>query len=294
MKLKLLTQSIFVAGLTLLSTAAYAYPSYLTDVNSVYGAGSSYTNCLICHSTAGGGTDTGVTPFANQYRITHSAASIANLDADNDGFTNQQEGSVSSDLNSAASSPFTIAGAAATVADTVLPNFVVKGDAAAVSQTFNDPYTLATTGKEILGGMSLTVNNAPVDVYYKAAGIDATMTLYNVDPYGQGTVSPMTTGWTANADGSLHVVALAAGATQATAVLVRTIPTVTTPVVTNGNNNIVGENNNGNENDSENNNEGNNNNNSITSGGCLASIVSPFVMFLAMLSLSFVVRRKKD
>jgi len=274
----------FVASVMFLSTSAHAYPSYLTDVNTAYGA--NYTGCLACHSTFGGGTDTGVTAFANLYKITHSAASIANLDADNDGFTNQQEGSVSSDLNSAASSPFTIAGAAATIADTVLPNFVVKGDGAAVSQTFTDPYTLATTGKEILGGLSLTVHSGVMDVYYKSAGIDTTMMLYNVDPYGQGTMSPMGTGWTANADGSLHIVALAPGATQATGVLVRTIPTVANTIAsvagTGGYNNYGG----------DNDGEGDDGKSKKTAG-CLTSVSSPLMMFFALLSLGFLVRRKK-
>ncbi|MDX8382139.1 MAG: hypothetical protein R8M14_08525 [Ghiorsea sp.] len=272
---------VTISSVMIQPQTARAFGSYLTDVNKSYGA--SYTNCLVCHSTAGGGTDKGVTAFANQYRTTHSAATIAALDADNDGFTNKQEGSVSSDLNSSASSPFTIAAAAVTVADKVLPNFVVKGDAAAVSQMFTDPYGLATAGKEILGGMSLTVNNAPVDVYYKAAGIDATMTLYNVDTYGQGTVSPPTTGWTVNADGSLRVVALAPGATQATAVLVRTVPTIVNNVINSGAGYTTGG-----DNDGEGDDGG-----ASKKAGCLTSIASPLMMFFALLSLGFLVRRKQ-
>ncbi len=257
---------------------ASAFGAYLTDVNTTYG--SSYTNCLVCHSTAAGGTDKGVTAFANQYRVTHSAASIASLDADNDGFTNAQEGNVSADLNSALSSPFTIAVAAATVADTLLTNFVVKGDGAAVAQVFSDPYTLATAGKEILGGQSVTVNSGVTDIYYKAAGVDSTALLYMVDPYGQGTLSPMGSGWTANPDGSLHIVALPAGVTQVTGVLVRTIPTVTTTgggtfIPTSGDNDGEGD-------DGE-----------STQAGCLTSSLStPISLFGFMIGFTLLLRRK--
>jgi len=283
MTFKLFTRLILMTGVMLFSTSAHAYVQYLNDVNTTYG--SSYSNCLVCHSTAGGGADKGVTAFANLYKITHSAANIANLDADNDGFTNKQEGSVSSDLNSAASSPFTITSTAATIADTASANFVVKNDAAAVSQVFNDPYGLATTGKEILGGLSLTVHSGVTDVYYKAAGIDTTMMLYNVDTYGQGSVSPMGTGWTANADGSLHIVALAPGATQATAVLVRTIPTVANTIASVAG---TGGYNYGGDSDGD-----GNDGSSKKTAGCLTSVSSPLMMFFALLSLGFLVRRKK-
>jgi len=289
MKLKHLTGMGVALNIMLIATSANAFSSYLTDVNTVYG--SNYTNCLVCHSTAGGGTDKGVTAYANMYRTSHSAATVRNQDADADGYTNGQEASVNADMSNATSSPFTIAAAATAITDTVLPNFVVKGDAAATAQAFTDPYSLAIAGStQIIGNESLTINNAPVDIYHKSSGVDTSMTLYMVDPYGQGTVSPMGTGWTANADGSLHIVALPSGVTSITGVMVRSVPTTatttttpatTTPITTTGENN--------NENDSE------NDGSSSTGVGCVtAELSTPLMMFFAMLSLVFVVRRKNS
>ncbi len=251
------------------------------------------TTCFVCH-TGSPGT---FTAYGTQFKAAGGTGggagtvaqltAIDGLDADGDGYTNGQEVNGTSDLNLNTSSPFTVAATASATAvtDTVLTNFVVTGDSYATAQVFTDPYSLATAGStQIIGNESLTINNAPVDVYHKSSGVDNTMTLYMVDPYGVGTVSPQGTGWTANADGSLHIVALAPGTTSVTGVMVRSIPTTTvtgttTPITTTGDN----------ENDSDN--EGS----SSTGVGCVTGQLStPLIIFLAMLSLVFVVRRKNS
>lgn len=255
----------FIAGF---ATSAQAFTAYLTDVNNTYA--SSYPDCLVCHSTAGGGTDKGVTLYANQYRATHSAASIKNNDADGDGFTNGQEGALTADMNAKAVNPFTIKQAAITGADVALANVVVLGDNAATEAAFvaADGGITVATGGTIASSIKVTLNNGAT-LMFKDGGIDSNAKVYVVNT-GAKTNTPLTTttDWVANADGSIQIKVLPAGsAFPADIVVERAVSTATAPVSTNGTASVT---------------------------GCVSSSLStPLMMLLGLLSLGFFVRRKK-
>jgi hypothetical protein len=271
---KKILAGLAVAGLvSSFGTSAMALDSYLTDVDSTYQA--SYranpaVKCSICHSTAGGGTDKGVTLYANQYRATHSAASIKANDADGDGFTNGQEGSLTADLNSKTVNPFTIKSAAVTGADTALTNVVVLGDNAAAQAAFvaADGGITVATGSTILDAIKVNINNANSTLIFKAGGIDSTAKVYVVDTLAKTNILlTAATEWVANPDGSMTIQALPAGSTFPVDIVVEKASAAAAPVSTNGTASVT---------------------------GCVTSSLStPLMMVFSLLSLGFFVRRKK-
>lgn len=246
MNKKILT-SLTCAGLIAgFATSAQAYDSYLTDVDSTYQA--SYranlaVKCLICHATAGGGTDKGVTLYANQYRATHSAASIKANDADGDGFTNGQEGALTADLNSKTVNPFTIKLATVTGADSALTDVVVLGDNAATQAAFvpADGGITVATGSAIASSIKVTLNNTAT-LMFKDGGIDSNAKVYVVNTGAKtNTILTATTEWVANPDGSVQIKALPAGSTFPVDIVVeRAASTATAPVSTNGTASVTG------------------------------------------------------
>ncbi len=97
---KIITAAAIAGALTMGATTASAQAAYLPELNTAIG--SNYTDCLACHSTAGGGTDNGVTPLAASWKTiagspaalplsTTQQTSLANADSDGDGVSNAQE-----------------------------------------------------------------------------------------------------------------------------------------------------------------------------------------------------------
>jgi len=267
MNKKILT-GLAVAGLVSgFGTSAMAFSNYLTDVNNTYA--SNYADCLICHSTAAGGTDKGVTLYANQYRATHSAASIKANDADGDGFTNGQEGALTADLNSKTVNPFTIKSAAVTGADIALTNVVVFGDNAAAQAAFAaaDGGITVASGSTILGAIKVKINNPNSTLIFKAGGIGSTAKVYVVDTLAKTNILlTAITEWVANPDGSVTIKALPAGSTFPVDIVVEKASAAAAPISTNGTASVT---------------------------GCVTSSLStPLIMFGALIGLGLLMRRK--
>jgi len=258
---KLISAALLLGAMSFGATTASALSSFVAPLNAALGGTS--VSCSACHTGATQSKTNATLPMALTWKSSSLASNLANSDSDGDGFTNIQEASGALlNFNVATVSPFTLASAGATAADTVLATVVVKGDAVATQQAFADPYSLAGTGEEIVGGISVTIHAVPVTIFVKGLGVDSTMKMYAVDAAGQGTLAP-TTSWMANVDGSFTVTAMATN--PATAVLVRTLPAVAVPAAAG------------------------------SSGGCVTSAATtPLMMILAMLTLGFFVRRKKD
>ncbi len=264
MNKKVLTSLAAVGLVTAYATTAMASSGFENTVNSQLGNGAS-VSCDACHNGATG-SSTATFPMANTYRAARTAGDftlIATSDSDGDGYINKFEvNGAATEFNVATTSPFTKAAAANGDA-----NVKALADTTAVSVTFTDPNGLAGTGKEILGGIKVTLNQADT-IYFKAGGVGTTDTVYTVDAAGAGTALA-STDWTSGVDGSLKIMALPAGSTfPADIVVVRTLPaTAAAPVLTNG---------------------------TASTTGCITSSLStPFMMVFALVSLGFFVRRKK-
>ena len=262
MSKKILTGLAAVGLLTTYTTTAMASSGFEITVNSQLGNGAS-VSCNACHN---GGTSaaTATFPMANTYRAARTAGDftlVATSDSDGDGYINKFEvNATATEFNDAAISPFT-----KVVAANGDANVKALADASAASATFTDSQGLAT-GKEILGGIKVTLNQADT-IYFKAGGVSATDTIYTVDAAGVGTLVAAAD-WAATADGGLQIKALPAGVTTADYVAVRAVPVaVSAAAVTNGTASVT---------------------------GCVSSSLStPLMMVLGLLSLGFFVRRKK-
>jgi len=281
---KLICLGMSLSGLMVVSVAAQASSVYKTGgiFDQKYPGNTS--SCFVCHNALVSVFTAYGTQFKAVGGVGGGASTVTQLtlidgqDADSDGFTNGQEVNGKADVNLNTSTPFTVAAAGATASDSALTNVFVRGDAAATEQAFADPYSLAAASEEIIGNVSLTINTSGVTIFAKAAGIDSTARMYAVDAQGQGTLSP-TTAWTANSDGSITVNAIATN--PATAVLVRTIPTVINNVTIPGSINYIGDN------DGE-------GDDGTTTKGCLVPGSSPLMIFFALLTLGYLGRRKKS
>jgi len=259
---KLISAALMLGAITFGATTASAFGTYMTSANGVLGT--SYTSpngCIACHSAANNtGNDKGVTPLAATWKSV-GLAGLAAADSDGDGFTNLQEATASLttyDYNSATVTPFTQATGGLNLGD-----MYIIGDPSASQAAFADPYGLATAGKEILGGVSVTVQATPVTVFAKLAGADATWMMYSLDVNNAGTLLVQGTDWMINANGSFTVAG--GGPVPAKAVIVRNAPVVSVPAA------------------------------GGSSGGCVTSAATtPLMMVIAMLTLGFFVRRKKD
>lgn len=97
---KIVTTAAILGAVTFSASTASAFGAYLPEVNKALV--SNYTDCLVCHSTAAGGTDKGVTPIATTWKNLGLVTAVkplsqANLDAlaaadsDGDGVSNAQE-----------------------------------------------------------------------------------------------------------------------------------------------------------------------------------------------------------
>ena len=235
---------VTLAGAILFSASpASAFSTYLTDVNTSYQ--SSYPDCLICHSTAAGG-GIAVTNFAALYRANGlSALNIKNMDADNDGFTNGEEGLVTSNMNLAAETPFTLAVAGA--ADVKLANVLVTGDPLATSTPVADAYAYAgitlAAGESVAGGtgIAVTTNVLPVTLLFDTA-VDAYASVFAVDTY-TSTSTPLVSGvdFIVDSYGSVTINALPAGVVQPVPILTtRTAPAPTVIPTAGGTTNTTG------------------------------------------------------
>lgn len=261
MKTKILT-SLAVAGLfTGFASSALASSGFENTVNQVLGNGAS-VSCNACHN---GGTSaaTATFPMANTYRAARTANDftlIATSDSDGDGYINKFEvNAAATEFNDVAISPFTKAAAAN--ADVNVKALV---DTAVVSATFSDPTGLAGTGKEILGGIKVTLNQVDT-LYFKAGGVGSTDLIYIVDAAGVGT-AVAAADWSATVDGGLTIMNPPAGGFPVDYVAVRSVPVVS---VLPTNTQVA----------------------SVT--GCVtSSVTTPLMMFLGLISLGFFVRRR--
>lgn len=215
---KIISAALLLGAISFSATTASARSGFEVTLNTALGA--TGLSCSACH-VGGTSAASATTPIALTWK---AGLSLPNTDSDGDGYTNKQEVSGALlNFNTAAISPFTLKSAAAGVADTALASVAVIGAANATAPAFTDPYTLAATGKEILGGVSVNIANAAT-LYFKAGAVDAVSLVYTVDATGQGTAATMGTDWTVAADGGLNILALPAGAVNASYVVVRTIP----------------------------------------------------------------------
>ena len=265
MKTKFLT-SVVVAGLFVgFATSASASSGFESTVNAILGNGAS-VSCNACH-TDGGSSSSATLPMANTYRSARSAGDFTLLgtsDSDGDGYINKLEVNAAGvEFNSSAISPFTKA-----VAANADANVKALADAAAVSATFADPTGLAGTGKEILGGIKVTLIQADT-LYFKAGGVGSTDMVYTVDAAGVGT-AVAAADWTVTVDGGLKINALPAGAVTADYVVVRTAPptVAAAPTAFQDPASVVG---------------------CVTAG-----LTTPLLMLLSLLSIGLLVKRKRS
>ncbi|HIP06262.1 MAG TPA: hypothetical protein EYG66_00110 [Mariprofundaceae bacterium] len=263
MNKKILT-SLAVAGLfTGLSSPASASSGFESTVNQMLGNGAS-VSCNACH-TDGGSTSSATRPMANTYRAARAANDftlIATSDSDGDGYINKFEVNAATvEFNVAATSPFT----KATGVNAVTTLIKTLADIAAVSAAFADPNGLAGVGKEILGGIKVTLNQVDT-IYFKAGGVSSTDTVYTVDAAGVETIAG-TADWMATVDGGLQVINPPAGGFPVGYVVIRSVPVVAALPT---NTQVA----------------------SVT--GCVtSSVTTPLMMVFALLSLGFFARRKK-
>jgi len=266
MKTKFLT-SVVVAGLFVgFATSASASRGFEGTVNTILGNGAS-VSCNACH-TDGGSSSSATLPMANTYRSARSAGDFTLLgtsDSDGDGYINKLEVNAAAvEFNSSAISPFTKA-----VAANADANVKALADAAAVSATFADPTGLAGTGKEILGGIKVTLNQADT-IFFKAGGVTSLDSVYTVDAAGAGSLLAATD-WSASATtGALTVNLAPAGGFPADFVVVRTaLSTVAAaPTAFQDPASVVG---------------------CVTAG-----LTTPLLMFLSLLSIGLLVKRKRS
>jgi len=218
---KIISAALLLGAISFSATTASARSGFEVTLNTALGA--TGLSCSACH-VGGTSAASATTPMALTWKSSSLASNLANSDSDGDGYTNKQEVSGALlNFNTATVSPFTIKSAGAGVTDTALTSVVVIGTAGATAPAFTDPYTLATTGKEILGGVSVNIANTAT-LYFKAGAVDAASLVYTVDATGQGTAATMGTDWTVTVDGGLNILALPAGAVNASYVVVRSIP----------------------------------------------------------------------
>ena len=225
-------------------------------------------SCGACHVGENSGS-TATTPIAVTWK---TGASIPYSDSDADGFLNVQEASSAMNFNDAATTPFTLA--VAGVNDVKLSNVHITGDNAAVETAFADPYTLANltvaSGKQILGGVSVTINAASgLTLLFKAGAAASTSTLYVVDPVAKTNVALASTDWILTSNGGVTINSLPPGqGLPAVIVVERIIPAVTWGYAKQGNASVT---------------------------GCVTeSTTMPLMMVMTMLLLSLFIRRKDD
>lgn len=259
---RLVSLAGLLAAMGLSAQSVMASPSFVNILNTNLGNGAT-TSCNACHVGGVGSGSTATLPMATTYKSARAAANyalVASSDSDGDGFTNAQEVNAATvNFNDKAITPFTLlAGQAFTGA-----NVKAVADAAAAETAFTDTTGLAGTGQVILGGVKVTLNQADT-IYFKAGGVDTTSLIYTVDATGAGT-AVAAADWAVNANGSLIIKALPAGATTADYVVVDNAID-TTPAFTKKA--------------------------SVT--GCLAeTLTTPLLLLLSMLSLGMLLRRKQ-
>ncbi len=255
LKLALLSSSLLVSSL------AYAQSSYVAPLNAGLGNGAA-VSCSACHSGDPNGGNA-VLPMANTWR---TGANLALSDSDGDGFNNAQEvsgGSTNFNFNTV--SPFTLAKAAEGSTSTKV---IVVGGGQVTETTVTDIYAQAgitlAAGHSIAGGVSPLVNTFPATIFFNQA-VNAGDQVYVVD-FTAKTNTPITTGVTFNANGSVTI----SGLTGPVNIVVDRV----TPVVPPAGAPRGGEDEEGLE--------------------CVTGQLSmPLMMFLAIFSLGFMVKRKR-
>ena len=190
----------FSVMLVLGSTYAAAQPQYVTPLNAALGNGAS-VSCGACHKGSPGGGNA-IWPMASTWR---SGADLALSDSDGDGFNNAQEVSgTSTNFNFNTVSPFTLAKAAEGSTSTKV---VVVGGGQVSETIITDIYTQAgitlATGHSIAGGVSPLVNTFPATIFFNQA-VNTGDQVYVVD-FTAKTNTPITTGVTFNANGSVTI-----------------------------------------------------------------------------------------
>jgi len=106
-------------------------------------------------------------------------------------------------------------------------------------------------------------------IFFKAGGVTSLDSVYTVDAAGAGTPVPAAD-WTATVDGGLKINALSAGAVTADYVVIRTAPSTVTaaPTAFQDPASVVG---------------------CVTAG-----LTTPLLMFLSLLSIGLLVKRKRS
>ena len=249
------------------TTVAQAQPGYEGILNRALGNGAS-VYCGACHLGATNAS-TATLPMAITWG---TGANLALSDSDGDGFNNAQEVSGgATDFNFAAVTPFTKA-----TGGKALANVYVVGDAQAVEVAAPNSLVIPA-GSQLLGNVAIDIYAdptlaAPITLTYKAGGAASTSTVYAIDTYSNVPVALASTDWTLKSNGSIQINQLPAGAAASThnIAVVRVIPTPPPAGAPRG----------GGDEEEE--------------LECVTGQLSaPLMMFLAMLSLAFVVWRKK-
>jgi hypothetical protein len=266
---KLIAATALIAGSLSFSTAAQASDGFQVVVNLALG---SSISCSACHNGATNSA-TATLPMALTYRGSSTATNIANSDSDSDGFTNKQEASGSTtNFNVTAVTPFTVAAAAVSSPSTKV---VVTGVIASETAIATDPYaetgvTLAT-GTTVAGAVSPLVTMDSATLFFPQPIVTGSK-VYIVDLVAK--TGTLQAGVVFNSNGSVTVTG---AGTNVNLLVARAATAYTTGTAAAGG-------------DNDDDDDGDR-----TAGGCITGASTlPLMMFMGLLSLGFIGRRKKD
>lgn len=299
MNMKWIKSFAVMGGLFSMSTTASALPQYVSPLNTALGT--TGLSCEACHAGYPAVPASRTTPTLPMGITQAARLPLGTTDSDQDGFTNAQEASGTLlDFNDKLVTPFTKA--VATANDVKLPNVFVQGDAQATEFAITDIYTQAgitlPAGKEVMGGATATAGVAvdiyatpsvatPVILLFKAGAPDTAAMVYVIDTYTQTNTPLAGTDWAITSQGGVQIKLLPNGiSTPARIAVVRTTPA--NPATSQPGVNLPfggGDNENGG--DGEGGRAG-------AIKGCMASVSPlPWLMFAGLLSLGFIVQRKR-
>jgi len=263
MKFKQVMIGIICCSAFMMGSTAFAKPDYVAPLNAGLGNGAT-VSCSACHSGSASGGNANL-PMASTWR---SGAHLSLSDIDGDGFNNAQEvNGGNTGFNYASQSPFITAKSAES---STSANVVVTGAGIVTETPITDIYTqtgVATppSGSEIVKNVVTTVPSFPATITY-AVGIPSGSKVYTVNLISN-TNTLLTTGVTYNTNGSIIVSGITG---PADIVVERVIPVVPAAGAARG----------GGDDDDE-------------KLKCMTTGISPMLlMFLSLLTLAFIIRRK--
>jgi len=222
---KIASLNVMFASLLLCSGQASALPTFGSNLNAAYPGKNLYTgSCLVCHDSANDDPS-----WFSQYgrilqsqgadddflSITPMITSAGMLDFDLDGFTVNQEIEGGSFAGGSLIGTPTLAGSTAGGAvSATSSNANINALTASVSTS---PYTTVAAGHKNIGGTvvytlsNFAAGSASITLLFNSGGIQSAATVQFIDNYSAASLAiPATgdadsTGWSANADGSITI-----------------------------------------------------------------------------------------